>query len=188
MTTEALGSGVPAPPAVAAGEVFALHPRAPALWLGQALAGIVVLGVPAALALVVAGEWLAAAAVPVAGVALAVASGAYGRAYRRRFQCRLLPDGLLIERGVWWRSETFVPRARIQHTELERVELALEHAARPRRGVGRGLERHDLPEVAAPQGLDHQRVAGRPPQRPREHAHRRASRVAQLICASGARR
>ena len=123
MTTEALGSGVPAPPAVAAGEVFALHPRAPALWLGQALAGIVVLGVPAALALVVAGEWLAAAAVPVAGVALAVASGAYGRAYRRRFQCRLLPDGLLIERGVWWRSETFVPRARIQHTDVEQGPL-----------------------------------------------------------------
>ena len=123
MTTEALGSGVPAPPAVAAGEVFALHPRAPALWLGQALAGIVVLGVPAALALVVAGEWLAAAAVPVAGVALAVASGAYGRAYRRRFQCRLLPDGLLIERGVWWRSETFVPRARIQHTDVEEGPL-----------------------------------------------------------------
>jgi uncharacterized protein len=104
-------------------EAFPLHPSAPLLWLAQAVTGIAVVGVPLAFVALVSGLWLLAAALPVAGALLVVASGLYARAYLRRFRCRLLADGLLIERGVWWQSETFVPRARIQHTDVEQGPL-----------------------------------------------------------------
>jgi hypothetical protein len=48
----------------------------------------------------------------------------YLAAYAARFRCRLLLDGLWIERGVYWRRETFVPRARVQHTDVNQGPLA----------------------------------------------------------------
>jgi hypothetical protein len=48
----------------------------------------------------------------------------YWRRYAEHFTCRLLADGLLVRRGVWWRSEVFVPRSRIQHTEVNQGPLA----------------------------------------------------------------
>ncbi len=40
---------------------------------------------------------------------------------RTRF--RLDDHGLLIERGVFWRSVTRVPRSRVQHTDINRGPL-----------------------------------------------------------------
>lgn len=48
----------------------------------------------------------------------------YNRLYASRFRCQLLNDGLLLHRGVWWRSEIFVPRARVQHTDVEQGPVA----------------------------------------------------------------
>lgn len=48
----------------------------------------------------------------------------YWRAYARHFGCVLLEDGLLVRRGVWWRKEVFVPRSRIQHTEVNQGPYA----------------------------------------------------------------
>lgn len=48
----------------------------------------------------------------------------YHRLYASRFRCQLLGDGLLLHRGVWWRSEIFVPRARVQHTDIEQGPIA----------------------------------------------------------------
>lgn len=48
----------------------------------------------------------------------------YWRRYPAHFACRLLEDGLLVRRGVWWRTEIFVPRSRIQHTEVNQGPLA----------------------------------------------------------------
>ncbi len=48
----------------------------------------------------------------------------YWRRYAEQFSCRLLADGLLVRRGVWWRTEIFVPRSRIQHTEVNQGPLA----------------------------------------------------------------
>ncbi len=48
----------------------------------------------------------------------------YWRRYEAHFSCRLLEDGLLVRRGVWWRAEIFVPRSRIQHTEVNQGPLA----------------------------------------------------------------
>lgn len=113
----------PFPADAGEGELFPLHPRAPALWLAQAVVGFAIPALLAAAGALLAGRWLLAAALPVLATGLTAASAAYGRAFFRRFRCRLLPDGLLIERGVWWRSETFVPRARIQHTDVEEGPL-----------------------------------------------------------------
>jgi membrane protein YdbS with pleckstrin-like domain len=110
-----------APPA--GDEVFPLHPKAPLTWLLQSAVALAVPALPVALTALFSGSWILAGAVPVVVLAVLGASAAYGRAAFRRFRCRLLPDGLLIERGVWWRSETFVPRARIQHTDVEEGPL-----------------------------------------------------------------
>lgn len=47
----------------------------------------------------------------------------YGLANFRHYRVLHLADGLLIHRGVFWRSETFVPRSRIQHTEVNQGPL-----------------------------------------------------------------
>lgn len=63
-------------------------------------------------------QWLWAA-VGVAGAGLlAWGIHRYQLAYLARFRCTLLPDGLKVSRGIWWRSESFVPRSRIQHTDV----------------------------------------------------------------------
>src|SRR5690606_3445663 len=67
-------------------------------------------------------------------------------------------------------------------------ELALEHGARPRSGVGALLDRHDLAQVATLHRGDRQLLRRRGRQQAGEHAHGRTSRTDQLIWASGARR
>lgn len=47
----------------------------------------------------------------------------YGSARWRRTRYALTPQGLRIQRGVWWRSDTVVPRSRVQHTDLHRSPL-----------------------------------------------------------------
>jgi len=51
-------------------------------------------------------------------------TAAYGRRYVATFRCVLGAPGLFVERGVWWRSQTFVPRARVQHTDVDQGPLA----------------------------------------------------------------
>ena len=43
----------------------------------------------------------------------------YGQAAHANFGYILLDDGLWLRKGVYWRSYTFVPRIRIQHTEVK---------------------------------------------------------------------
>lgn len=47
----------------------------------------------------------------------------YARRYAALYAAMHLADGVLIRRGVWWRAEIFVPRARIQHTEVNQGPL-----------------------------------------------------------------
>jgi membrane protein YdbS with pleckstrin-like domain len=61
------------------------------------------------------------------GLLLVAAVVHYWRQYAECFSCRLLADGLLVRRGVWWRTEIFVPRSRIQHTEVNQGPLARRH-------------------------------------------------------------
>jgi membrane protein YdbS with pleckstrin-like domain len=106
------------------GREFRLHPRILRLWLWQAVVGTVFPWLPAALVALVFGRWMVAIGA-VAGYLLMVGLVVqHGRRYAASFRCALLPDGLMVSRGVWWRSETFVPRARIQHTEVRHGPIA----------------------------------------------------------------
>jgi membrane protein YdbS with pleckstrin-like domain len=112
------GDPVAAGPAPVAPREFRLHPHVLRLWFWQAVITAGVVCVPAGLGVLVTGRWLAAFGAFLAFLLLARLMVLHGRAFAARFRCALLPDGLLVARGVWWRSETFVPRARIQHTEV----------------------------------------------------------------------
>ena len=58
------------------------------------------------------------------GLLLIVLAIFYWRRFTEQFACLLLDDGLLVRRGVWWRKEIFVPRSRIQHTEVNQGPYA----------------------------------------------------------------
>ena len=79
--------------------------------------------VTACLWLLVSGLWWLLPAVPALAAALLWAGLRYRRAWLRRYRCLLLPDGLRLRDGVWWRREVFVPRARVQHTEVHEGPL-----------------------------------------------------------------
>jgi len=97
---------------------FRVHPAVPRLWFWQAVAWPMLLGALSCGGLLAAG-WerlgqLAAAATLLAAWALT----AHAQAYAERLRLLLLGDGLVVRRGVLWRTETFVPRARVQHTDV----------------------------------------------------------------------
>lgn len=48
----------------------------------------------------------------------------YLRAALRHYRFALLDDGVMLQSGVFWRSEVFVPRVRIQHTDVSQGPLA----------------------------------------------------------------
>jgi len=51
-------------------------------------------------------------------VVVAVTSYVWPDARYQRTRYRVDEHGLTIRRGVFWRSETFVPRSRVQHTDV----------------------------------------------------------------------
>jgi membrane protein YdbS with pleckstrin-like domain len=103
---------------------FRLHPRILQLWFWQAVIGAAFPFLPAAIVGLIAGRWLVAIGALAAYLLLVQLTALHHRRYAARFRCTLLPDGLLVGRGVWWQSETFVPRARIQHTEVRHGPIA----------------------------------------------------------------
>lgn len=54
---------------------------------------------------------------------LTAAGAQLGRVRWARTRWRLTDLGLDVRRGVWWQVEVFVPRARVQHLDLERGPL-----------------------------------------------------------------
>lgn len=89
-----------------------------------ALGGLLLVGLPVV-------TWLGidvSAASVGAALLLALAGAvllalAYAGARWRGTRYALTPQGLRIQRGVWWRSDTLVPRSRVQHTDLHRGPL-----------------------------------------------------------------
>jgi membrane protein YdbS with pleckstrin-like domain len=103
---------------------YRLHPRLP-VWWAQIAAVVTALPATAGIIVaVVAGSWLLAPAIAIALALVPRLVRAYGRRYVERFRCELRGDGLRIQRGVWWRSEMFVPRERVQHTDVDQGPLA----------------------------------------------------------------
>lgn len=107
-----------------AGDTYALHPRVHALWLWQWMTLAGVLSLPGVGVSLLAQIWLLLPVVLLAALLFVRIGVRYGRRYAATFRCVLLPDGLLLRRGVWWRKETFVPRARIQHTDVNEGPIA----------------------------------------------------------------
>jgi hypothetical protein len=97
---------------------FGVHPLVPRLWFWQSLAFPLGVGVVAGISLLAAGHAALAALTVAAAGAAAWAASLHALAYAARLRLHLLPDGLLVQRGVWWRTEIFVPRARVQHTDV----------------------------------------------------------------------
>lgn len=101
-----------------------LHPRMRLIWalshgLGYAIPLVAVL-VPLAVKFDVMPVVLALLLAPVIGLLL---GWRYATRYAALYAAMHLADGVLIRRGVWWRAEIFVPRARIQHTEVNQGPL-----------------------------------------------------------------
>jgi uncharacterized protein len=103
---------------------FGLHPRVATLWFWQWLLVAVLISLPGAITGIAAGWWLVVLLAVLFGTLVLRLSIQYHRRALRRFHCALLPDGLRIRRGVWWQVETFVPRVRIQHTDVTQGPLA----------------------------------------------------------------
>ncbi len=106
-----------------------LHPKARWGLRAAGLAGLLPPYVPLAvlsLALWDSGGWSLAvkAAAFVTGFVLVAALGwMHGNARYRRTSYALDAAGLRIRRGLVWRSETLVPRSRVQHTDINRGPL-----------------------------------------------------------------
>jgi membrane protein YdbS with pleckstrin-like domain len=109
---------VPDEDAADTARTFGVHPVVPRLWFWQAIAWPAIVGLFASAALAVTGLLPLVPLVVVVSALAAWALARHARAYARRLRLALLTDGLLVERGVWWRTEIFVPRARVQHTDV----------------------------------------------------------------------
>ncbi len=114
----------PVDPGLATARVLSLHPQLLNIWFWGALVFVVPAVLIAFVISIFADHWLVASLASIVGAAIIAYVLLYGRVYVARFRCRLLSDGLWVDRGVWWRSETFVPRSRIQHTEVQQGPIA----------------------------------------------------------------
>lgn len=92
-----------------------------ALWLAGGCAALL-LGTLALLLPIAARPWLALPA-GVLLVAWLLGRVLLERALQRHAHA-LLDDGVLLRRGAWWQREVFVPRPRIQHTDVVQGPLA----------------------------------------------------------------
>ena len=107
-----------------AGTRYDLSPRIRTLWFWQSLISAAIPSVPMLVAGLLSETSMLMLAAPLLAVLIVLLRTVYNRAYLRNFLCLLLPDGVLLKRGVLWRSETFVPRPRIQHTDVTQGPIA----------------------------------------------------------------
>jgi membrane protein YdbS with pleckstrin-like domain len=103
---------------------YSLHPRVQDLWFWQSLIAAAAIALPGVLAGLLSGWWVISLASVLVGGMLFSLALRYCRRYAAQFRCELSDDGLLVARGVWWRSERFIPRTRIQHTDVKQGPIA----------------------------------------------------------------
>jgi hypothetical protein len=101
-----------------------LHPNAVDLWFWTIVIWATLGALPGVIITLIAGVWKLSIAIVLVAILVARRLMAYSRRYAQSFACELSADGLLIKRGVWWRSETYVPRARVQHTDVNQGPIA----------------------------------------------------------------
>ena len=120
----AVPDSTPALPGTGAPVECTLHPVVGWLWAAERLVMLGVVAAGGAVTAIVQGEWWMLVLLPIPTAVLAAAAILHARAAVARFRAVLLPDGLLVVRGVWWQSEAFVPRARVQHTDVRQGPVA----------------------------------------------------------------
>ena len=103
---------------------YRLDPGLPKRWLVVLLIVLLPIALAGFVVAAIAGLWWLLPAIVGVSALLAWWTRAYGRRYVATFRCVLDDTGLYVERGVWWRSQTFVPRARVQHTDVDQGPLA----------------------------------------------------------------
>jgi uncharacterized protein len=106
------------------GDVFPLHPRVRSLWRWQIVLLAIAISLPGTFIAIGSGTWLLLPAVVLFAILFVRLHEAWRARYVAWFRCVLLPDGLLVRRGAFWRKESFVPRARIQHTDVDEGPIA----------------------------------------------------------------
>jgi membrane protein YdbS with pleckstrin-like domain len=108
----------------ALGDVLPRHPALKTVWRLRNLVLAVIVAVPAS---ILGSAWMpgvvAVACSALVVGALIVFGWWHAGAAFARYRVRVLDDGVMVERGVFWRSQTFVPGARIQHTEVNQGPL-----------------------------------------------------------------
>lgn len=114
----------PVNPAEAGARVLQLYPRLLNIWFWGTMVFVAPAVLIAFVVSIFADHWGVAPLASIVGASIIAFVLIYGRAHIARFRCRLLSDGLWVDRGVWWRSEVFVPRSRIQHTEVQQGPIA----------------------------------------------------------------
>jgi membrane protein YdbS with pleckstrin-like domain len=113
-----------ADPKAAGGEKpFSLSPRSSIRWLWQGVALGAGIGIPLATFAGSRSIWSLVAAGILLVFVVPISVTAHHRLHSRNFRALASGVGLLVVRGVWWRRESFVPRARIQHIEIARGPL-----------------------------------------------------------------
>ena len=110
--------------AIAQDEPFRLHPKLAAVNAGITAVVVGVSAVGGAVTLAIFGLWWWLPAVAAVATLLPWLTLVHGRRYARGFRCELLAAGVVIRRGIWWRSQVFVPRGRVQHTDVDQGPLA----------------------------------------------------------------
>lgn len=101
-----------------------VHPEAVAMWR---LVGMLWIGGVAVLSSAILGfsVYQPALVLPIVlALPLIFVLHRYSSRYAAAFTAAISPAGFSVRRGVWWHSETFVPRARIQHIEVNHGPLA----------------------------------------------------------------
>ncbi len=105
-----------------------VDPDAPKLWRESAWYGLFWLPIAVGLVSSAFVSWWAAIIVGAATAVLLHLLIAHFSVRRfERFAFALADDGLLIRKGVLWRSERYVPRIRIQHVDVVEGPIARRH-------------------------------------------------------------
>lgn len=105
-----------------------LHPVVLRVWMFATLMFVAPAVFITLIISVFTGKWSVLALALLVGSLLLIGVYVHSRAWISRFQCRLLEDGLWVDRGVFWRSEIFVARTRVQHTEVQQGPIARRYA------------------------------------------------------------
>lgn len=105
-------------------ETYLLHPAAVRVWAWTQTFVIATILVPVSIVgAVAAGPWSLVGNLLVGVLAWRIGSR-HLRMAVERFRCERFARGLRYRHGVWWQSETFIPSARVQHTEVNQGPIA----------------------------------------------------------------